>query len=305
MRDLKAEKDALESQKDEHEREEHGESKDEEHEEHYEGPWWRFPPMRNALVSGLLLALGFALSFVDAVPDAVSVALYIAAVPLGASHWGREALEDVAKKRVNIDVLMAVATAGAVVLGLWEEAATLAFLYGAAEALEEYIYDRTRSAIRALLELAPKEARVLRDGNEVTIPAVELAVGDVFFVRPGESIATDGTVSNGSTSIDESPVTGESMPVERGEGNTVFAGTINLTGAIEVKATRTFEDNTLAKIIHLVEEAQEEKTGAQRFIDRFGRYYSPAVLLGALVLLVIPPLLGGDILTWAERAITL
>lgn len=277
----------------------------EEHEGHYEGPWWRFAPMRNALISGLLLALGFALSFVDAVPDAVSVALYVAAVPLGASHWGREALEALGKKRINIDVLMAVATVGAAVLGLWEEAATLAFLYGAAEALEEYIYDRTRSAIRGLLDLAPKEARVLRNGNEISVPAMELAVGDVFLVRPGESMPTDGVIRRGNTSINEAPVTGESIPVERTEGNLVFSGTINLTGAIEVQATRTFEDNTLSKIIRLVEEAQEEKTTAQRFIDRFGHYYSPAVLLSALALLVVPPLFGGDIWVWAARAITL
>ncbi|HXG23737.1 MAG TPA: cation-translocating P-type ATPase, partial [Chthonomonadales bacterium] len=203
------------------------------------------------------------------------------------------------------DVLMAVATVGAIILGLWEEAATLAFLYGAAEALEEYIYDRTRSAIRALLDLAPKEARILRNGDEIVIPAVELAVDDVFLVRPGESMPTDGVITKGSTSINEAPVTGESVPVERTEGNLVFAGTINLTGAVEVKVTRTFEDNTLSKIIHLVEKAQEEKTTAQRFIDRFGRYYSPALLLGSLVLLVIPPFFGGDLWVWAERAITL
>lgn len=277
----------------------------EEYQEHYEGPWWRFPPMLNALASGLLLALGFALSFFNAVPKVVSVALYIVAVPLGASHWGREALEALGKKRVNIDVLMAVSTVGAAILGLWEEAATLAFLYGAAEALEEYIYDRTRSAIRALLDLAPKEARILRNGNEALIPAVELAIGDGFIVRPGESMPTDGVITKGSTSINEAPVTGESVPVERTKGDLVFAGTINLTGAIEVKVTRAFEDNTLSKIIHLVEEAQEEKTTAQRFIDRFGRYYSPTVLIGAVALLIIPPLFGGDLWVWATRAITL
>lgn len=306
MRNVKAEESGMESRENEEEREEEerGEE-DEEREEHYEGPWWRFPPMRNALASGFLLLLGFILSRNDAIPGWLPIILYIAAVPLGASHWGREAIEAIGKLRVNIDVLMAVATVGAVVLGLWEEAATLAFLYGAAEALEEFIYDRTRSAIRALLDLAPKEARVLRNGNEFVVPAVELAMGDVFLVRPGESMPTDGVIRKGSTSINEAPVTGESVPVERSEGNVVFAGTINLTGAVEIRATRTFENNTLAKIIHLVEEAQEEKTTAQRFIDRFGRYYSPAVLVGVVILLVLPPLFGADIFVWATRAITL
>lgn len=277
----------------------------EEYEEHYEGPWWRFPPMRNALVSGFLLAMGFILSRTGEVPAWVPLALYITAVPFGASHWGLEALDAIRKLHVNIDVLMGVATVGAAVMNLWEEAATLAFLYGGAEALEEYVYDRTRSAIRALLELSPKEAHVLRDGTEQIVPAAELAIGEVFLVRPGESMPTDGVINRGSTTLDESPVTGESMPVEKETGAHVFAGTMNLTGAIEVEATRSFEDNTLSRIIHLVEEAQEQKTGAQRFIDQFGRYYSPGVLLGSVVLLVVPPLFGGDLWVWAQRAITL
>jgi len=278
---------------------------EEDDEKRYEGPWWRFPPMRNALISGFLLAAGFVLTYSGAAPSWLSIIFYIAAVFFGASHWGREAIEAIGKVRVNIDVLMAVATVGAAIMNLWEEAATLAFLYGGAEALEEYVYDRTRSAIRALLDLAPKEAHVLKDGRELTIPATELAIRDIFLVRPGESIATDGVIYRGSTTLDESPVTGESVPVEKEKGAHVFAGTMNLTGAIEVEATHNFEDNSLSRIIHLVEEAQEQKTGAQRFIDKFGRYYSPGVLLGSLVLLVVPPLFGGDLWVWAQRAITL
>lgn len=275
------------------------------HEESYLGPWWGFPPFRNALASGLLLGLTFLLSVTEVIPDAAAVALYIVAAVLGASHWGPEAWESLTRRRVNIDVLMAAAAVGAAVLGLWEEAAFLAFLYGAAESLEEYTYDRTRGAIRALLDLAPKEARLLRDGVEVTIPAEQLRPGDRFVVRPGESLATDGVIHTGETALDEAPVTGESVPVEKGPGTAVFAGTVNLTGAIVVEATRSFEDNTLSRIVHLVEEAQEEKMGAQRFIDRFGATYSPAVLAGSIILLVIPPLFGGDFSVWATRAVTL
>ena len=305
MEDFKTEKIAPKlTEEIEREEEERGEE-DEDRKEHYEGPWWRFPPMRNALISGFLLAAGFILSYSGAAPYSISIIFYILAVLFGASHWGREAIEAIGKLRVNIDVLMAVATVGAAVMNLWEEAATLAFLYGGAEALEEYVYDRTRSAIRALLDLAPKEAHVLRDGMELTIPATELAVRDIFLVRPGESIPTDGVINRGSTTLDESPVTGESVPVEKEKGAHVFAGTMNLTGAVEVQVTHTFEDNSLSRIIHLVEEAQEQKTGAQRFIDKFGRYYSPGVLLGSLVLLLVPPLFGGDLWVWAQRAITL
>ena len=296
MNDVMTEKSGIDLDEDANEHEGH---------EHYEGPWWRFPPMRNALISGVLLAVGFLLSTFGGVSVWVPKAFYVAAVFFGASHWGHEAIEAIGKLRVNIDVLMAVATVGAAILNLWEEAATLAFLYGGAEALEEYVYDRTRSAIRALLDLAPKEAHVLKDGKELAIPATDLAPRDVFLVRPGESIPTDGVISRGSTTLDESPVTGESVPVEKEKGAHVFTGTMNLTGAIEVEATRSFEDNSLSRIIHLVEEAQEQKTGAQRFIDKFGRYYSPGVLLGSVVLLVVPPLFGGDLWVWAQRAITL
>ena len=307
MSKVKAEKSHVHPAENEKAREEYEEREqhEEEEHEHYEGPWWRFPPMRNALVSGLLLAVGFILSRTGEVPAWAPIVLYLTAVLFGASHWGREAIEAVGKLRVNIDVLMGVATVGAALMNLWEEAATLAFLYGGAEALEEYVYDRTRSAIRALLDLAPKGAHLLKDGNEVTIPAAELAIGDVFLVRPGESVPTDGVIRQGGTTLNESSVTGESIPVDKGEESTVFAGTMNITGAIEVEATRAFEDNTLSRIIHLVEEAQEQKTAAQRFINQFGRYYSPGVLLGSLMLLVVPPLFGGDLWVWAQRAITL
>lgn len=273
--------------------------------EHYEGPWWQFPPLRNALISGGFLALGFFPSLFDLWPEEVSITLYVLAALFGASHWGREAIEAALRLQVNIDVLMGVATIGAAVLGLWEEAGFLAFLYGAAEAVEELTYDRTRSAIRSLLDLAPKEARVRRNGDEIVVQAAELAPGEVFLVRPGESMATDGVILTGHTSINEAAVTGESVPVEKGPGDEVFAGTVNLTGALQIEVTRPFADNTLSRIIHLVEEAQEQKTNAQRFIDKFGDRYSPAVLAGALFLLVVPTLLGGDFREWAERAITL
>lgn len=282
-----------------------GDDEDEEAEEHFEGPWWRFPPMRNALVSGALLALGFFPPLLDVWPEGVSIALYVVAALFGASHWGWEALKSLLKRRVSIDVLMGTATLGAAALGLWEEAAFLAFLYGSAEAIEELTYDRTRSAIRSLLDLAPKEAHLLRAGRESTILASELEPGDIFLVRPGEGVPTDGRIRIGESALNEAAVTGESIPVDKGPDAEVFAGTLNLTGAIEVIVTRSFEDNTLARIIHLVEEAQEEKTNAQRFIDRFGDRYSPAVLLGALALLVVPVILGGDFREWATRAITL
>lgn len=187
--------------------------REEEEEEYFEGPWWRFPELQRAILAGIVLGVGVVLDRLGA-PAAVSLGAYGLAMVLGAYHWGREALEALARRRVNIDVLMAVATIGAAALGLWEEAAFLAFLYGAAEATEEYAYGRTRTAIRALMDMAPQTATLLRDGEEVTVPARELRPGDLFLVRPGEAVPTDGVIRRGSATLDESAVTGESVPVD-------------------------------------------------------------------------------------------
>ena len=211
---------------------------DESHEGVRAGPWWAYPPILGAIVSGLLLAAGWLGSISGVLPDPLQIAFYLASIPFGGYWWAREGLEElISEREVGIEALMAVATVGAAALGAWEEAAFLVFLYGSAEAVESLTFARTRSAIRALLDLAPKEAHVLRDGAELTIPATDLAPGDVFLVRPGESLATDGVVRVGASSLDESPVTGESVPVDKGPGDPVFAGTINRQGALTIEAT--------------------------------------------------------------------
>ncbi len=278
---------------------------DEEHEGAHAGPWWTYPPILGAMVSGVLLAAGWLGSISGILPDPLPIAFYVASIPFGGYWWMREGFEELIHEReVGIEALMGVATIGAAALGFWEEAAFLVFLYGSAEAVESLTFARTRSAIRALLDLAPKEAHVLRDGAELTIPATELVPGDVFLVRPGEGLATDGVIRAGRSSLDESPITGESVPVDKGPGDPVFAGTINRQGALTIEATKAFADNTLSAIIHLVEVAQGQKGRAQRFIDRFSRIYSPLVLVGAALLAIVPIALGGDPTEWITRAIT-
>jgi Cd2+/Zn2+-exporting ATPase len=275
-------------------------------ESEFSGPWWRFPPLRNALLAGILAGAAFALELLEALPHGAAIAAYAAAIPLGGWHWIREGVEElIAEREVGIEILMMAATAGAALLGLWDEAAALVVLYGAAEGLEEYTFARARASIRSLLDLAPKEARVLRDGAESTVPAEQLEPGDMFVVRPGEGIATDGVIVGGRSSLDEAPVTGESVPVEKGPGAKVFAGSINTDGALTIEVTARFADNTLARIIELVEEAQEQKGSAQKWIDRFGRRYSPAVLGAAALLLIVPVALGFPFEFWAHRAIVL
>lgn len=265
----------------------------------------RFAPLRNALLAGLLAGVGLLLAALGA-PEFVSVAVYLGAVVIGARFFAVAAVEElVTEREIGIELLMLLGAAGAMAFGLFEEAAALVFLYAGAEAVEELTFARTRSAIRDLLDLAPKQAHLLAEGGEELVPVEELRPGDVFLVRPGESLATDGIIRSGQTALNEAPVTGESLPVEKAPRDEVFAGSVNGTAAIEVEATRAFEDNTLQRIIHLVEEAQRQKSTSQRFVERFSQRYSPAVLVSALLLALGLPLLGWSIEDSLLRAVTL
>lgn len=272
----------------------------------FDGKWWQFPSMRNGLISGLLAGSGFLLAHWAGIPKNMEMVFYLLAIPIGGYHWTREGLQALFSEReIGIDLLMLAATAGSAMLGLWNEAAFLVFLYATAEGLEEYTYARTRSSIRALLNLAPKEVCLLRDGQEILVPVFQLAPGDRFRVRPGQSIPTDGIIRVGASSLDESQITGESVPLDKTVGMKVFAGSLNKQGALEVEVTKSFADNTLSKIIHLVESAQDQKGKAQQWIDRFGRRYSPAVLAVSMLMMVIPWFLGLPMEVWSLRAVVL
>lgn len=264
---------------------------------------WGNPKVLTSVASGLLLLIGWLLGWSGS-PPALSTIIYVVAILTGGYFFGREAIEDlIFERRVGIELLMATAAVVAALMGQVGEGAMLAFLYSISEAAEGYTEEKTRSAIRALMKLAPKSARVRRDDIEQEIPVEELKVGDLFIVKPGQSIATDGIILTGSSSINQAPVTGESVPVEKQPGDPVFAGSINGEGALEVRTTKTFSENTIARIIQMVEEAQEKKGRSQRFIERFGRRYSPAVLaLGILVAIVPPLLLNALWATWITRA---
>lgn len=275
-------------------------------EETFDGEWYTHPPMRNALLAGLLIGTAFGLAHLGYISHLAEIAIYVAAIFLGGYHWCREGIEKlIENKEIGIEALMIAATLGSAILGMWDEAAFLVFLYGAAEGLEEYAYAKAKHSISKLLDLAPKKARILRNGNESTISAEELRVGDVFLVKPGESIPTDGIIIKGQSSINQASVTGESLPKGKKEGDEVFSTTINQEGALEIKATATFQNNTLAKMIHMVQEAQEQKGKVQLFIERFGKRYSPLVLFSALLLIIIPAFLGLPLSDWATRAVVL
>ncbi|WP_108398255.1 heavy metal translocating P-type ATPase [Devosia submarina] len=261
------------------------------HDDH-DGPWWR---SRKAILTGACaVALVAAYLLGRAVPGfghwAFLVALLVGLVPIG-----RRAIAGaLAGTPFSIETLMSIAAIGAVIIGATEEAATVVLLFLVGELLEGVAAGRARASIKGLADLVPKTA-LLADGDQIReVPAADLTVGQVVMVRPGDRIPADGEIVEGNSAIDEAPVTGESVPKSKGVGATVFAGTINTDNALRVRVTARASDNTIARVIALVEEAQESKAPTERFIDRFSKYYTPGVLLVGALVAVVPPLLFGQ-----------
>jgi Zn2+/Cd2+-exporting ATPase len=267
-------------------------------------PFWRTPRAISVFVSALLFALGLALGLAGA-PELASVGAYLAAIVVGGVPIFRAAIAGLRARHMDMNVLMSAATIGAVGIGEWAEAASVVVLFAAGNALQVYAIDRTRGAVRALARLAPDEVLVRRDGSETLVGASEVAVGETVVVRPGERLALDGEVVEGRTTVDESPVTGESTPVEKGPGDALYSGSLNGGGGVLVRVLREASDSTLQRIARLVEEAQATKAPAEQFVDRFSRLYTPIVVAVAVVLAVVPPVLGGEFGTWFYRALAL
>lgn len=270
-------------------------------EEHEPERLWEVSELRFAAASGVFLVAGF-IAGLNGAGEPVVVSLNAVALVLGAWTFVPNTLRRLGKGKIGVGTLMTIAAVGAVVLGEVAEAATLAFLYSISEGLEEYAVARTRRGLRALLSLVPAEATVLRDGAQVTVAPEELAVRDMLLVRPGERVATDGVIRAGRTALDVSALTGESVPVEAGPGDTVYAGSINGTGVLEVEVTTTAEDNSLARIVNIVEAEQSRKGDAQRLADRIAKPLVPGIMVLAAVIAVTGSLLG-DPATWVERAL--
>jgi len=231
---------------------------------------------------------------------------YLTAIALTIGTPAARAWRSLRARVLDINILMVVAVAGALVLGEWFEAAAVVALFAVAQWLEGRSMDRARHAIRALMSLAPDVAVVRRDGIELAVPVAEVGAGDHVIVRPGERVPVDGVVVAGESAIDEAPVTGESWPAEKAPGAAVFAGSVNGTGALDVRATRPAGDSTLARIIRLVEQAQRQRAPVQAFVDRFARVYTPAVVVLALLVAVVPAVFfAGDASVWSYRAIAL
>ena len=267
-----------------------------------ESAWWSSPKGRLVIGSAALLTLAFGVSHIE---PAWSSWAYIAATLVGLVPIGRRALAGaLSGTPFSIEMLMSIAAIGAVAIGAAEEAAVVVFLFAVGELLEGIAAGRARAGIKALIDLVPRTALRQSGSNVETVPVEALIIGDTVIVRPGDRVPSDGTVIEGISEVNEAPVTGESVPVSKEPGSTIYAGSINANGELRVEITRTAADNTIARIIHMVEEAQASKAPTARFIDRFSRWYTPAAIVMSVLVVLVPPLmLGADWFTWVYRGL--
>jgi Zn2+/Cd2+-exporting ATPase len=261
----------------------------------------------DALRTGVaaLLAGGGMIADHAAIPG-MGNALLLSAILLGGWKVGVKSGKAILLLTLDMNVLMTVAVLGALAIGRWEEGASVIVLFSVALMLESYSVARTRNAIQSLMALSPDQATVARNGQEVVVAAGAVVEGDHIVIRPGERIPLDGEVVEGQSEVNESPITGEAVPVTKGAGQRVFAGTINGHGAMVVRVTRVYENTTLARIVQSIESAQDARAPIQGFIERFAAVYTPTVFIAALLVATVPPLLGGwPFVDWFYRALVL
>lgn len=249
------------------------------------------------IASGFLLALGF-ITDLSGISSWLGMVFFAAAIIVGGFKPAKSAFYAVKSASLDMNVLMVLAAVGAAAIGQWSEGALVVFLFAVGNMLQTRSLEQTRNSIRHLMDLAPSVAVVKQGDRYIQKAAEEIIVGDTIIVKPGEKIPLDGVIISGASSVNQALITGESIPVDKETGDTVFAGTVNENGALEIRVTKLVKDTTIAKIIHLVEEAQEKKAPTQAFVDRFAAFYTPTVFVLALAVIVIPPSLGLG--TWLD-----
>lgn len=269
-----------------------------------DGPWWRSRKGRLTIMAGLALVLAYGIGHLF---PTIQLYAFTAAMLVGLFPIARRAImAALAGTPFSIEMLMTIAAVGALIINATEEAAAVVFLFLVGELLEGVAAGKARASIKSLSALVPKTALLEENGKTREVPADSLDVGSIILVRPGDRISADGTVVSGESAIDEAPVTGESVPVRKGVDDTVFAGTVNGDAALRVRVTAAAQDNTIARVVRLVEEAQESKAPTERFIDRFSKYYTPGVVVVAALVAVLPPLLlGADWSEWIYKGLAI
>lgn len=267
-------------------------------------PFWKRQALITGITAGMLLVSGLVIKFFTTY-HILPLLIFIAVTIITGKDIFRKAFMSIRKLRLDMNCLMSIASLGAFFIGHGEEGAAVIYLFFVAESLEEFASDNAERSIRQLLSLAPEKAKVKKQGREVEMHVHEIEPGDVIVIRPGEKIPLDGKVATGRSSVNESTLTGESVPVDKTDGDEVFAGTMNEDGYLEVTVKKRSDDTMLAKIIRLVKEAEKKKSRTERMIDRFARYYTPVVISLALALFLIPSIMGYDWQVWFYRALVL
>ena len=257
------------------------------------------------LLSGLFIAVGYASQIMNGEDFYLTKALFIFAIFIGGYSLFKEGFKNLLKFEFTMETLMTIAIIGAAFIGEWAEGSIVVILFAVSEALERYSMDKARQSIRSLMDIAPKEALVRRSGTDRMVHVDDIQIGDIMIIKPGQKIAMDGHVVKGYSAVNQAAITGESIPVEKNIDDSVFAGTLNEEGLLEVAVTKRVEDTTISKIIHLVEEAQGERAPAQAFVDTFAKYYTPAIIVIAALIATVPPLLfGGNWETWVYQGLS-
>ncbi|MGG6440592.1 heavy metal translocating P-type ATPase [Saccharococcus caldoxylosilyticus] len=267
-------------------------------------PFWKQKENIKVYISAVLLVISWFLGMQYGEEHIFATIGYAASILIGGYSLFMKGFKNLVRLQFDMNTLMTVAILGAAAIGEWGEGATVVILFAISEALERYSMDKARQSIESLMDIAPKEALIRRGNEEMMVPVDDIQVGDIMIVKPGQKLAMDGIVIKGTSTLNQAAITGESVPVAKTVGDEVFAGTLNEEGLLEVKVTKRVEDTTLSKIIHLVEEAQAERAPSQAFVDRFAKYYTPAIIIFALLLAVIPPLfMGADWSEWIYRGL--
>ena len=267
-------------------------------------PFWKHKENRKVYISALLLIISWILGEQYGEGHIASTIGYAASIIIGGYSLFIKGFKNLSRFKFDMSTLMTIAIIGAALIGEWGEGATVVILFAISEVLERYSMDKARQSIESLMDIAPKEALIRRDKQELMISVDDIQVGDIMIVKPGQKLAMDGIVLKGTSTLNQAAITGESVPVTKTIDDEVFSGTLNEEGLLEVRVTKLVEDTTLSKIIHLVEEAQAERAPSQAFVDKFAKYYTPAIVALAVLIAIVPPLFGGDWSVWIYQGLS-
>ncbi|MGN1387364.1 MAG: heavy metal translocating P-type ATPase [Bacillus sp. (in: firmicutes)] len=256
------------------------------------------------LVSSLFLAAGYVANYTVGEDSFLTIGAFLLSIVIGGYSIFKVGLKNLTKLQFDMKTLMTIAIIGAAIIGEWSEGAVVVILFAISEALEHYSMEKARKSITSLMDIAPKTALVRRNGQEMEVSVDDIVLNDTMLVKPGQKIAMDGNVVKGHSNVNQAAITGESIPVEKSIGDEVYAGTLNVEGMLEIQVTKLVDDTTIAKMIHLVEEAQGERAPAQAFVDVFAKYYTPAIIVVAFLVAIIPPLFfEGEWVSWIYQGL--